>query len=163
MQLKNRIFVNKLYLHTKKNIQRTEQIPIIILHIFVPLFMGILIYFFWRNLNLLIPFQENLIRFEIVNAPNWVKYNLPDGLWLYALLSSITIIWGGYPSIQLILWLFSTIILSYISEAFQAIHFIQGTFDWKDCFAYFLALIFFLYNFRHINITNYQNLLNEND
>jgi hypothetical protein len=81
----------------------------------------------------------------VKDPPNWVIYNLPDGLWFYALISTLALIWDDKSSKYFNFWFFSAIILSYLSEFFQALHLIPGTFDWRDLFAYSIAVI--IYNF----------------
>ncbi len=105
-------------------------------HIVSPLFFGIIIYVFWRG----------IILFDIEpilksSPPDWIKYNLQDGLWLYALLSAIIIIWEKKISSYLIVWIFFVLLLTFLSEIMQAYNFIQGTFDFYDMIAYFLAAI----------------------
>lgn len=116
----------------------------ILFHIVAPLFLGIVIYVFWRG----------IIFFDIEpilnsNPPDWIKYNLQDGLWLYALLSAIIIIWEEKFSLDLIIWLFLALLLTILSELMQAYNFIPGTFDFYDLIAYFFATIISILNINY--------------
>ena len=119
------------------------------LHIFTSIFLGIIIYASYRGLHFIDPTERFFPLYE-GQFPNWIKYNLPDGLWLYAVLATITLIWKRDLSRTFHLWLASTILLTFLTEFFQATHFIKGTFDWKDLLAYSLAIILYYLNFRHL-------------
>ena len=73
----------------------SDQVKRISIHILIPVFCGFFIYVLWRKLPFL-DLDGNI--FPLIHTDhtlNWVKYNLPDGLWLYALLTSLYYIWGG--------------------------------------------------------------------
>ena len=124
----------------------------IFLHIFVPIFCGTTIYVFWRGLHLIDPEEKVFPLFSVINIPDWIKYNLPDGLWFYALLTVLLYIWENNFSECFVIWLFLAIILSYISEVLQKYHFLSGTFDFKDLLAYTIASsIFYFFNFQKLN------------
>jgi len=87
-----------------------------------------------------------------MKIPNSIKYNLPDGLWFYALLSTISIVWKEYSSVYFVRWIFLSIVLTYLSEILQAFYIIPGTFDWYDLLAYTIALfMFYFINLKEIN------------
>lgn len=126
--------------------------------VLLPLVSGIAIYAFWRGIGLL---QTKPIM--LTSVPAWVKYNLPDGLWFYALLSSLTFIWEGTSAINLVRWSFAALLLSLISEAAQAFGIIPGTFDWFDLVAYVVAGTFALIqNWKILKLPNPKILKNEN-
>ena len=91
----------------------------VLLHVFLPVLTGCLIYLLR---------SEPLLRL----ASNY----LPVGLWAYAFLSALLIIWEGkIPSA----WL-STAFISVIAfEAGQHTGIIAGTGDWLDIGIYFVA------------------------
>ena len=122
----------------------------ILLNIVAPIFFGTTIYGLFRGLHFIDPTEKY---FPIYSAklPDWLQYNLPDGLWFYALLSALSLIWQDNSSRILYLWLLLAIILSYLTEIFQALHFIPGTFDWKDLLAYSIATIIYIFNFKIFN------------
>lgn len=122
----------------------------IFLHIFIPLFFGTTIYAFWRGIHFIDPTQKVFPFFNSSIPPDWIKYNLPDGLWLYALLSAIIFIWRENFSGHFIAWLLIAIIITFFSEVLQAYNFILGTFDWKDLLAYSIATTFCFFNFQHV-------------
>jgi hypothetical protein len=134
---------------TMEGIMGNKQL--LILHVLLPIFLGIIIYALWRGLYCIDP-TERVFPIYAEHPPNWIMYNLPDGLWLYALLATLILIWKRDLSRAFYLWLIFTIILSFLSELFQALHLIKGTFDWKDLLAYYFAIALYFFNFK--NLTN---------
>lgn len=120
----------------------------IFLHVFVPIGCGVAIYAFWRGLYLIDQTEERFPLFDSSHAYDWIKYNLPDALWLYALLSTLYFIWDSKSFRQFLSWSLLAITASFLSEALQACHFIRGTYDWNDLAAYGIAIFFFLFNFQ---------------
>lgn len=121
----------------------------ILVHVIIPVFLGSVIYGLFRGIHFIDP-AENIFPFYTVGIPGFIEYNLPDGLWLYALVSAVTLIWKEHISTQFICWMLLTIVLSYLTEIFQGLHFIQGTFDWYDLLSYSIALIFYAFNFKNL-------------
>jgi hypothetical protein len=119
----------------------------IFIHSFAPILIGITIYAFWRGLHFIDPTEKIFPLFSATNIPKWIKYNLPDGLWLYALLSVLLLIWEEKISRHFVAWLLLAIIFSFLTEALQAYHLIPGTFDWNDLLAYLIAVTFCFLNF----------------
>jgi hypothetical protein len=117
-------------------------------NIMIPLFVGVFIYFLFRG----VPFLNT---FPLLNRENsssfllsFCLFNLPDGLWLYALLSSLYFIWKNENTIIKYSWLICVIILSIATEYLQLKKIIIGTFDYFDILNYiFSALIFFFHIF----------------
>ena len=88
-----------------------------LLNIILPVLIGSCLYFmslsilmtgFWRN-------------------------QLPDGLWAYAFISSLLIIWNRQINI---FWMGIILIIFISFEALQHFHFISGTGDWWDIIIY---------------------------
>jgi hypothetical protein len=122
----------------------------IILHIIAPILFGTSIYALYRGLNFIDPQQKIFPLLHFYQPPDWIKYNLPDGLWLYALSSMLLFIWKENFSVNFMAWLFFVIIAAFLSEFLQAYNIIPGTFDFKDLLAYFFALFFFILKFHPI-------------
>ena len=104
------------------------------LNILFPVLAGTCLYFMSFNLSL----------------TGFWRNQLPDGLWAYALCSSLLIIWNR----QINIFWFSMISVIFISfEALQHFHFISGTGDWLDIIIYFSVSIISLLtnNFFFIN------------
>ena len=120
-----------------------RQHSIYLAHIMLPLFLGIIIYAFWRGFYLIDPARKIFPLICNVQPPNWVKYNLPDGLWMYSFLSTFFIIWRDHLSKHFIAWILLAIILSFFLEILQAKHIVPGTFDWYDLLAYVLSAFIF--------------------
>ncbi len=119
-----------------------------IVHVILPMFLGGVIYLLFRGLDIIDP-EHRFLPLLQTKGPNWLLYNLPDGLWLYALIYALSIIWQHSPPKILVGWLLFVIALSYMSEMLQALDVIPGTFDWADLVFYTGAvLIFFFVNLK---------------
>ncbi len=104
--------------------------------------MGITIYALWRGINFF-----GLEPLLTSTPPNWIKFNLPDGIWLYSLLSSLFLIWKDMLSKHLIAGILIVLFLSFISEVFQYLDVIPGTFDVYDLVSYLIAAMIFVIQF----------------
>lgn len=75
-------------------------------------------------------------------VPSIIRDYLPDGLWAYAFISAMLIIWNRKPSITWIILVFATAIAY---EWLQHIHVLSGTGDMGDvldyCVFFMLALL----------------------
>jgi hypothetical protein len=87
------------------------------LNIFIPIITGSGIYYSAKNLNI----------------EGFIKHQLPDGLWAYAMLSSILIIWNR--NIQLF-WIAAVFFVFILFELLQFTHIIPGTGDVWDIITY---------------------------
>ena len=126
----------------------------IILWHFVPLAFGSLIYVFFRDSNLILfkwlekiyisgpIFLVRSFTYPIsIYLPNWFLYSLPDGLWIFSLISILLIIWKNTISKHNLFWFIlipTTVILLEIGQFFG---FIAGTFDLMDIIFYLLGTI----------------------
>lgn len=119
-------------------------------YVLAPLFTGFLLYQFRPFGNGAIDFLK--IKNEEIIAlgnkiPDFCIYNLPDGLWAFALTSLILIIWKNQTGVSQTIWLF--VVLSFIvgQEVFQKLNLLPGTFDFLDVWTmvggYFLSLFIF--------------------
>jgi hypothetical protein len=104
--------------------------------VILPLLAGILIYALWRGIHIL--HVKPLLTSPVTG---WVTFNLPDGLWLYALLSSLVLIWEGSSLKNLVFWTFTALLFSFIAEIAQGWGIVPGTFDWFDMLAYLIAFV----------------------
>lgn len=130
-----------------------------LLIVLVPLLLGSIIYIFYREptFNLVNWFGLNEILKDLnvrTNLPNWVIYNLPDGLWVFAFTYLVLFIFGfKFRKGFIFLTLFSPIIISLISEIGQLYDFMQGTFDLLDVLFYLIGFLLpVLLNFKKIRI-----------
>jgi hypothetical protein len=121
----------------------TKTTSILLIHIILPLFLGTLIYALWCGIVFIDPIKQIFPLISSTQTPNWVKYNLPDGLWVYSFLSTFYLIWRHMISKYFIAWILLAIILSFFLELLQAMHIIPGTFDWFDLLAYALSVFIF--------------------
>lgn len=119
----------------------------ILSRISIPVFCGIIIYTLFRGFHFVDPAEKKFYLYP-ARLPALLKYNLPDGLWLYSLISAVTIIWKGNYSAYFSWWLLHAIVLTNLTEIFQSLHFIPGTFDWNDLLAYSIVIVVYIFNFR---------------
>lgn len=100
----------------------------------LPLFLGVLIYMLWRGLWYLdadgrfFPLCED-------RAPDIVIYNLPDGLYAFSLFQTFYMIWKQ----KALTWCLTLWLLLVVSEVLQSNHWLTGTYDVADLWAYTLA------------------------
>jgi hypothetical protein len=122
----------------------------IILFVLLPILVGGLIYivsrpkslkmFKWfENIN--IDNLTNSIRDEFIHIeyPYWVKYNLPDFLWVFSFTSLILIIWNKKIVSENISYIIFPVSVGVLSEIGQLFGIINGTFDLMDILFYSLG------------------------
>ncbi|TNE80054.1 MAG: hypothetical protein EP332_08875 [Bacteroidetes bacterium] len=105
--------------------------------------IGLFIYLYYRDTPLLfeqwlgLEHQVGSRTNELGNWSSFFRYNLPDGLWFYALLSAIILIWGKLPYRNDFFLVFSTVFaLPYLLETGQYLKWFSGTFDVIDMLVY---------------------------
>jgi len=115
----------------------------VLFYIIFPLFLGGTLYIVFRPTNLIM-FSwfdtvglTNLIesiRQESFQEPlsEWFIYSLPYGLWLYAFIFTLVLIWGIQLKTNNILWFLTPIIIGVSGELGQYFNIIPGTFDFID-------------------------------
>lgn len=121
----------------------------------VALLVGSLIYIVFRSNSLLMfrwfdSFNLSSIVNELranysqISLYSWVKYNMPAGLWLFSYMYIIDAIWGKeyIPLKRTFLWTLPVVAI--LSEFFQLIRILPGTFDILDIISYLLAIIMYL-------------------
>ena len=107
----------------------------------LPLLAGSLIYALARDLAALqMGHWLSLSYWETsLILPEWVRYNLPDGLWLFAALQAMRGIWQQPLPRAAHIWIITLFGLAFGSEGLQALQLIAGTADWADVAAYAMA------------------------
>ncbi|HBD25669.1 hypothetical protein [Flavobacterium sp.] len=73
--------------------------------------------------------------------PDWVKFSLPDGLWLFSFISLILITWKNEINSSNLFWLIGLPIIALLSEIGQSISIVPGTFDWIDIAMYLIGFM----------------------
>jgi hypothetical protein len=142
-----------------------KKLKLILLHVILPTFVGGMIYIIFRaktlwmfswfevlKLDTLINYLRNFRKVEIWD---WVKFSLPDALWVYSFTMIMIIIWDFKLNKKSAFWILLAPALGIFGELSQLINLIPnlnssllkklGTFDLIDfilvCLAVFLALI----------------------
>jgi hypothetical protein len=100
---------------------------------------GFLVYYFFRDYNVLIykwfqflPKNNNTITFS--DNSLWLiflRYNLPDGLWLLSILLFLRAVWHNDHKTFLI-YKICAIFIGFVLEMLQVFDAIPGTFDFLD-------------------------------
>lgn len=126
------------------------RIQSIILFVLFPILVGGLIYIVSRpkSLKMFKWFESinidpltNSIRDEFIHIeyPYWVKYNLPDFLWVFSFTSLMLIIWNAKIVNENISYIIFPAAVGVLSEIGQHFGIINGTFDLMDILFYSLA------------------------
>ncbi len=123
-----------------------------IIHVFFPLIVGSLIYVYLRCSNVFFVGVLEHTCPKVIWA-DWIKYSLPDGLWVYSLTSLMIIIWKSYTWKSFI-WICSGLLIAIISEFCQSIGVFPGTYDSLDIIFYLLAFGLALFNLSPITLKN---------
>ena len=113
--------------------------------------MGGLIYWAARPSSL--AFSQGMMLTPLIDVqhiPQWILFNLPDGLWTYALMSFTLLLWQEDPSVFAAkFWKITAFSLGIALEFGQYLHLIKGTFDWLDILTYLvfncLSILVFKY------------------
>lgn len=121
---------------------------------FILLTIGGVLYLGWRSGNLVMfqlidklgmtgylkSFRDISTNYSLYD---YVKYSMPDGLWLFSYMFLIDAIWDNHKckSYYSFLWVLPAIAI--MSELLQAVSIVPGTFDIVDIFHYILAIIIF--------------------
>ena len=126
-------------------------LKIFLLHIFLPLFLGAALYFFFGGKgtilsNTFVFFTENKNILNLKETlqtnftpPDFLIYQLPDALWAYAFCTSLLLIWQGQKAALVTLTAFG---LCFLYEIIQYLDWTAGTFDWWDIVGMGLACWF---------------------
>ena len=120
----------------------------------VCLILGGLIYMTFRTQSLqmfewleslhLMPMVQGLrVSYSHMEFPDWVLYNLPDGLWLLSYMLVIGTIWHKDNNIYATFFLWMLPGLAIGSELLQLFKIIPGTFDVLDLLSYALAMLIY--------------------
>lgn len=126
----------------------------LLLQCLLPLTIGGIIYLLFRkdsrqfeivldNLGII---SENKF-FVTDHLPDWIPYNLPDGLWLYSFITYLALVWKRAGRLNLIFIFFVPTLFAISIEFFQYAGLVKGTFDILDVITYLLVFIFSSFQF----------------
>ena len=132
----------------------------IFIHVLIPMLIGGFIYILFRNQNLLM-FRwfeflglDNIIKYYrgVIDhnmIPFWIKYSLPDGVWVYSLTSLMLIIWYNHTGKLKYFWIFFGPFFGLFLEFGQLVNIVPGTYDNMDLTLTLSASIipFIIFNF----------------
>ena len=127
--------------------KKIVQVGLIVISIVV----GAFIYVCFRSANLLMFKWFSYLKFDyavvqlrsrfnkLIILPEWALYSLPDCLWIFSFTTLILFIWGNTITKKNIYWISFIPLFAIISELFQLINIIRGTFDVNDILAYIIG------------------------
>jgi len=75
--------------------------------------------------------------------PEWVRFSLPGGLWLYSFLAMLKILWRGTTSWHQSFWFAIATVSGVASELLQGVGLVAGVFDAVDLSFYVGAALLF--------------------
>lgn len=122
----------------------------ILLHVIFPVVMGSMIYIMFHRESLLV-FQwikiaglsgpvADLRSFTFPLSrmmPQWIRYSLADGIWVYSGTALLLMIWRGKPKTYLSrLWILLPLVTAVGAEVLQLLCLVQGTFCKTDMLFY---------------------------
>jgi hypothetical protein len=119
------------------------------LHVLLPLSLGALVYLLWRPTSLRMFVWVRVFSLYTFVAgpravalpllpfiPSWVVYSLPGGLWTYATVAWMAIVWRDDSRPVRFVWLGIAAVIGPLSEQFQLWGILSGVFDKLDLICY---------------------------
>ncbi len=94
---------------------------------------------------------------QSLNIPNWVKYSLPDALWIFSFTYLMLLIWQFKITWSNALWIFIAPITGLYIEIGQLFKIIPGTFDIVDLLFMIIALTIPFINTQIFNLKSINN------
>ena len=120
----------------------------LLVHSVVPVGIGALIYLTWRSTELAVFEWVNVVGLH--GAVEWLRacgqplrahvteflvFSAPDGLWAYALVATLRLVWRDADRRHAALWYLIAGTLLVVPEVLQSVGVVPGTFDVEDLFA----------------------------
>jgi len=132
-------------------------LKIIFKHVFLPVFIGGLIYLAFRSKSLVMFDWFDLTGFSdtisfirgytipIKNkVPDWIYLSIPNCMWVYSFTSALMLVWKKELTL-LKIWLCMPITFGIFAEILQSLGLFPGTFDFIDLilgvFGFFLSYV----------------------
>ncbi|MDC9722332.1 MAG: hypothetical protein PSN34_06110 [Urechidicola sp.] len=119
-----------------------------------------LIMFSWFNkigLSEIVDLLRSNQYLQNLTIPDWIKFSLPDALWLFSFTYITLMIWENKINRQSVFWIFLAPIIGIFSEIGQLVGIIPGTFDTIDLILLIIAAILpfkFIKQLKIIKINN---------
>lgn len=127
---------------------------LVCLHVFLPLFLGAIIYVLFRSESLLM-FNwfhllgvDEIIRSLRIQAapyrnciPEFILFSIPDGVWVYSITVLMGALWHNTSLSVRFFWVSIGPILGIGGELGQILGFVPGTFDYNDLLICFSAIV----------------------
>ena len=139
-----------MILRTTRHIRMTRKIIIGTL----PVIVGGLIYLTYRTDTLImfgwfrqiglsdaVDFLRSNQHLQNLTIPSWIKFSLPDALWLFSFNYVLLTLWDFNVNRQSAFWLFLAPTIGLFSEIGQLIGVVPGTFDFMDLVLLLIATL----------------------
>lgn len=120
----------------------------------LPVIFGGLIYLTYRTNTLLmfgwfekiglsdfVGFLRSNKQLQDFSIPTWIKFSLPDALWLFSFTYILLILWDFKVNRQSLFWLLFAPTIGLFSEIGQLVGIVSGTFDLIDLVLLFIATV----------------------
>ena len=104
----------------------------------------LLMFKFVRFIHLDAPLSYMRNALSYIQLPKWIKYSLPNFLWMMSYLLIIDVVWKGKFNLKSSIWYIGMPAIAVASEILQAFHLVSGTFDYLDLFSYLMPVILFI-------------------
>jgi peptidoglycan/LPS O-acetylase OafA/YrhL len=101
-------------------------------------------------------FRENDF-LQGLHIPDWVKYSLPDALWIFSFTYSLLLLWQFKVTRTNAFWLLIAPATGLFLEIGQFFGVISGTFDIIDLLLLIVAMTIPLYNLKSFNLKSINN------
>jgi len=132
---------------------------------FLPILVGGFIYVISRTETILFFNWTKAVRiengikairefFKNYKLSEWIKFNLPDLLWVFGFTSVMIIIWRSYKSKTKIFYIALPFLIGISSELIQFYNPKYGTFDFYDIVCYMLGSIMSIIILKNLNQPN---------
>lgn len=128
----------------------------ILVRVMIPLIIGGIIYILFGDESIrlvnwsmeidALAYLRNQCSSESI--PEWLIFNIPDGIWLFALLQFIDIVWSGEEGSHI--WIALSVLLAIGHELGQLASIFSGTFDVLDLLLYGIVAICSILLNRHL-------------
>lgn len=108
----------------------------------LPLVIGFSIYVFFRKGSYQFQSWLGLPSFHFCfTLPDFILFQLPDGLWLYSYTNLMLLIWNNSFSTFSKLWIWSGFIIALSFEVLQFFKLYTGTYSTLDVITYIIAMV----------------------
>lgn len=139
------------------HINKNSKSSFIFFKIITPILLGVIIYISFRSENIKFFYWFKYFKInEYINIwrdnansikeniKPWIRYSLPDGLWVYSFSATLYLIWSHKFQITKMLIISIPFVIFFTMEMLQYFNVINGTFDIMDILISFIMYMIFI-------------------